>query len=568
MNDYALQILLVENDKHDYRLIKRTLEKSDLSNQLTWAQYGEEALRLVLGVSFDIILVDYQLPDMTGLALLEHIRQKANAPVIFVTGQGNEYVAVKAMKKGIQDYIVKDGSGDYLQLLCSVINKTHEQWLDRQAHLQAKIDLETARLAREEHYRLQAELARVEVAISQPNELEHLLHQITAMITEVLPATGGASIILWNAESQAFVTSASTVPNQTPELSALRVRRRSGATRWIVENRLPLTVSDVNDDPFQANAMLHEHGLRAYAGVPVLAGDEVLGVLYALDTSPRHYQASELNFLQALAGRAAIAITKVRLYEELRSANQQLQYQSEELRNYARELEQQNSELDAFTHTVAHDLKSPLGLILGYADLLENAPAVAQDEALSKITAVITRSSHRMGNIIDELLLLARVRQEDVQMEPILMNVAVAEAQGRLLHLIDQYQPDLEIPAQWELAMGHGPWIEEVWANYLSNGLKYGGTPPRLTLGSTLQANGMVRFWIKDNGAGIPPEDQEKLFTPFTQLNQVRTSGHGLGLSIVRRIVEKCGGHAGVESDVGQGSLFWFTLPAFSSDNE
>jgi signal transduction histidine kinase len=71
-----------------------------------------------------------------------------------------------------------------------------------------------------------------------------------------------------------------------------------------------------------------------------------------------------------------------------------------------------------------------------------------------------------------------------------------------------------------------------------------------------------VRFWVRDNGPGLPPEEQTRLFTPFTRLNQTRARGHGLGLSIVRRIVEKLGGQVGVESEVGRGSVFSFTLPA------
>jgi two-component system sensor histidine kinase/response regulator len=121
--------------------------------------------------------------------------------------------------------------------------------------------------------------------------------------------------------------------------------------------------------------------------------------------------------------------------------------------------------------------------------------------------------------------------------------------------------------------VGHGPWIEEVWANYISNALKYGGSPPRIELGAdppppsppsggTEGEARMVRFWVRDNGPGLTPEEQARLFTPFTRLEQVRAKGHGLGLSIVRRIVEKLGGQVGVESEVGQSSTFSFTLPA------
>jgi signal transduction histidine kinase len=105
-----------------------------------------------------------------------------------------------------------------------------------------------------------------------------------------------------------------------------------------------------------------------------------------------------------------------------------------------------------------------------------------------------------------------------------------------------------------------------VWVNYISNAVKYGGTPPaapRVELGGEVQPDGMARFWVRDNGSGLTQEQQTRLFTPFTQLNQVRARGHGLGLSIVRRIVEKLGGQVGVESSgvPGEGSLFYFTLP-------
>jgi signal transduction histidine kinase len=105
--------------------------------------------------------------------------------------------------------------------------------------------------------------------------------------------------------------------------------------------------------------------------------------------------------------------------------------------------------------------------------------------------------------------------------------------------------------------------VAEVWANYLSNGCQYGGRPPRLELGADALEDGQVRFWVRDNGDGVPPEDQARLFMPFTHMGQARAKGHGLGLPIVRRIVERLNGCVGVESVglPGQGSLFYFTLP-------
>jgi signal transduction histidine kinase len=144
----------------------------------------------------------------------------------------------------------------------------------------------------------------------------------------------------------------------------------------------------------------------------------------------------------------------------------------------------------------------------------------------------------------------------------------VLEAQMRLTDMIEKYEAEILMPDDWPIALGYGPWVEEVWANYLSNAIKYGGRPPRAELGADRLADGMVRFWIKDNGPGLNPEEQSKLFVPFTQLAQVHTRGHGLGLSIVHRIVEKLGGQVAVKSESipGQGSMFSFTLPSVTGD--
>ncbi|MEA3338766.1 MAG: ATP-binding protein, partial [Chloroflexota bacterium] len=101
----------------------------------------------------------------------------------------------------------------------------------------------------------------------------------------------------------------------------------------------------------------------------------------------------------------------------------------------------------------------------------------------------------------------------------------------------------------------------------ISNAIKYGDQPPRVELGATVQANDTLRFWVRDNGLGLTSEEQAQLFTPFTRLGLGRAKGHGLGLSIVRRIVEKLDGQVGIESKVGQGSVFSFTLPAVQAED-
>jgi signal transduction histidine kinase len=233
-----------------------------------------------------------------------------------------------------------------------------------------------------------------------------------------------------------------------------------------------------------------------------------------------------------------------------------------ELSEANRLLQEQNAELDAFAHTVAHDLKNPLGVLVGFSSMVEERYQQMPPEMLASNMRVITRTGFKLSKIVEELLLLASVREaKEVSTTPLEMGSIISEVKMRLYEMVDEYGAELIEPDVWPLAVGHAPWVEEVWVNYISNALKYGGSPPRVELGATPQADGDLRFWVKDNGGGLTHEEQAKLFTEFTRLHQARADGHGLGLSIVRRIVGKLGGDVGVISEEGEGSLFYFTLP-------
>jgi two-component system sensor histidine kinase/response regulator len=230
------------------------------------------------------------------------------------------------------------------------------------------------------------------------------------------------------------------------------------------------------------------------------------------------------------------------------------------------DLRGRNEELDAFAHTVAHDLKNPVALIVGHAELLVHNDVTQSDDERQQSLQTIEKTGYRISTIINELLLLARLRQSEVETAPLDMVRIVADSLGRLADNIKAARAEIVWPdaPTWLAALGYSPWLEEVWANYLSNALKYGGTPlttPCIELGATLQPAGMVRFWVRDHGPGLSREAQSRLFTPFTRLDQVHLKGHGLGLSIVRRIVEKLGGQVGLISQVGDGSTFYFDLP-------
>lgn len=223
-------------------------------------------------------------------------------------------------------------------------------------------------------------------------------------------------------------------------------------------------------------------------------------------------------------------------------------------------LQQQNAELDAYARMVAHDIKTPLTAVLGTAQLLLRNADQLTSEDLQAYLAIIWRAGQRAVTTVDELLALAGVRQAQVMLQPLDMAAIVEQARARIVFILNQYEGTLVLPDEWPVARGHATWVELIWANYMSNGLKYGGEPPRLELGATRQADGMIQFWVQDNGPGLAPEACAQLFTEGTRLDPHRAEGHGLGLAMVRRIAEKLGGAAWVESVIGQGCRFYFTL--------
>ena len=166
------------------------------------------------------------------------------------------------------------------------------------------------------------------------------------------------------------------------------------------------------------------------------------------------------------------------------------------LREMSQQLQAQNQELEAFAHTVAHDLKSPLSNLIGFMDLM-NMDADALNELLRQMFSRSMMSAQRMDNIIDELLLLATVRGAEVKMAPVDMGTVIDQALGRLQHMVDESEAVVKLLDYWPEVSGYAPWLEEVWVNYLSNGIKYGGRPPRLELGAVAQPDGTTRFWVR-----------------------------------------------------------------------
>jgi PAS domain S-box-containing protein len=221
-------------------------------------------------------------------------------------------------------------------------------------------------------------------------------------------------------------------------------------------------------------------------------------------------------------------------------------------------------DLDAFAHTVAHDLRSSLGSVYSSSEIMEECIRDGNTELLPEFAGMIKVAAQKAMHLTQELLILATVSHQEIEKKPLDMQRILLEAQKQVKDLIEKSKAKITTENDWPEALGYAPWVEEIWVNYLTNAIKYGGIPPVVTAGAEITPDITIKFWVKDNGDGIPPEKQHLLFQKYMRLEPGKAEGYGLGLSIVKRIIDKLGGSAGLESTgrKGEGALFWFELPA------
>ena len=435
---------------------------------------------------------------------------------------------------------------------------------------QAAIAISNAQLFDETRRRAEhmATLNRIGLTITAGLDIDHVLRSLYEQCQQVV-AADSFYVALYDVETGLIHFPLFRDQGRYISMDSHDIQTRPGLTGHVIQTRQTLYLPDTFGPGAAAFQIIRSGGTpaRSFAGVPLILRDEVLGVLSVQSYQPNAYSLDQIRLLETIATQAAVAIENARLYTEARKAKEAAEAANAELLI-------RNQELDAFAHTVAHDLKNPIGLILGHAELLAEAYADLPLDQIRDSASIIARGADKLDNIIEELMLLAGVRKQVVKIEPLDMGEIISEALQRLSTVIREKEAQItwrNVEA-WPKALGYAPWVEAVWANYISNAIKYGGTPsaaPHVELGATFvppasdgDERRQVRFWARDNGRGLTPEQQSKLFAQFERLEQTRATGHGLGLSTVRRIVEKLGGQVGVESQVGQGSTFYFTLPA------
>ncbi len=314
-------------------------------------------------------------------------------------------------------------------------------------------------------------------------------------------------------------------------------------------------IGDVSQNP---DYFEQRPSTRSELAVPVVREGQVIGVINLESDEAEAFGDQEEAFAMRLADHAAIAIENARLYEQLRQANQS------------------KSE---FVDTVAHELKAPMTIIKGYAELIQLTLSKQLVEQDMRLLEVIMTNVEQMELLINDLLELARLESGSLRLwrEPAHLRILLGDVMASFRHAIDEQELDVS----WTVPRGLPPVdadparLSQVLTNLVSNAVKYSRRGGKIEVvaeacasnrgdGASEQDGTWVRCTVRDTGVGISADDQAKIFQRFFRANHPlvrKQPGTGLGLSITKALVEMHGGRVGFESALGEGSTFWFTVP-------
>jgi signal transduction histidine kinase/CHASE3 domain sensor protein len=309
---------------------------------------------------------------------------------------------------------------------------------------------------------------------------------------------------------------------------------------------------------------LQSVGIQSCLSIPLLVQEQLIGELTLAAAAPNAFDEEAKAIVREVAAQLAIALEQSRLRDQLQTYAADLEQRVVARTN---QLQERNQELEAFTYSVSHDLRAPLRTMQGFAQaLLEDYGDQIDDLGQDYIHSII-EDSVRMETLIADLLAYSQLTRRDINLQPTQLTAAVKEARQQLETPIRESQAQITVSGDLPIVCAHYSILVQVMANLLSNAIKFvqSGTIPLIEIYAQeerRQQQPWVKVWVTDNGIGIAPEYQERIFRVFERLHgNERYAGTGIGLAIVRTGIERMGGSVGVESQLGQGSQFWIALP-------
>ncbi len=309
----------------------------------------------------------------------------------------------------------------------------------------------------------------------------------------------------------------------------------------------------------ESTRLIVAEGLRSSLTCPLIANGVPIGFIFFSSTQVDAYAAVHVDTFQHIAEQLSVIVEKGRLVSEIAAQKAAIEQRNAELHRV-------NDQKNAFLGIAAHDLRSPISFIQMTAELLIDPEAQLVPEQQTKFAQDILRNTRHMLTLLNDLLDVTQIESGNLILEEQAIDLTAVLEEAVTWHALVAARKDTHIllkPIQPATVYADPLRLRQVIDNLISNAVKY--SPP----GSTVQVS-VQRFdrgWriaVKDEGPGLTPADRQRLFQDFARLSARPTGGEksvGLGLAIVRRIVDAHGGQVGADSQPGQGATFWFTLP-------
>ncbi len=344
--------------------------------------------------------------------------------------------------------------------------------------------------------------------------------------------------------------------HQGKQMKSPPIRSGTGMTSSVIEMKRPLLINENWAEIAAQHGVIYfdGHPAKSSLTVPLMIGEKGIGAISIQDNRKENaFSENDVRVLATIAANLAVAIENTNLQESLK---QELNIQEK----LVTELEAKNAELERFTYTASHDLKSPLITIRGYLGYLERDARAGNFERMQKDVRRITEATDKMNHLLSDLLELSRIGRVMNEPEEIPFAEIVQESLKRVDGQLAEGRVTVNVMDELPNIHGDKERLIEVVQNLLDNACKFMGTQqlPIIEIG-VKDGNGTNIFYVKDNGGGIKKEFHERVFGLFDKLDP-NSSGTGVGLALVKRIVEIHGGNIWIESSEGKGTTFFFTL--------
>lgn len=489
-----ISVLLVEDNPDHVHLIERRLRDGGL--EVRRASSGAEALASLDGV--DLVLLDYRLPDMSGLETLQEIRRLDGPSVVMVTGMGSEEIAVEAMRAGAIDYVVKDAT--YIRMLPEVVERA---WRLHDLSRRAK------------------QLQRLALIVNSAQDRRSIFAEIVNGARELLGAVMCALLI--------------------HEGEGLEVVYKGG------------TAADVDPALVERAGKVSESGITDLDGETLLVplskdGAEPLGVL-AIVSQGRTLIDEELDLAETFASFAGLALRNLRRRELEERLIAELQ-QTLELRR-------------DFVNSISHELRTPLACISGFAATILTHWGRLDEETVRSSVEKIQHHGGDLTDLVEKLLDFSFVEQGRFAAEVTTMDLKPAiEGSVEDLAPLIAGRP-VEVDIEDVAVTADANLLHRVLSNLISNAIKASDADESIFVRGT-RSGGFVRIEVEDRGTGMSEEEVAQVFDAFWRSRdavKAAQRGSGIGLTLVREYVRAMGGEVGVRSTLGEGSIFFFTLP-------